>query len=94
MRLHRLGHAHHLRRCGHLHIQVRGYGPAEHFDIAVLNVSPVATQMDCNSLRPGQLAQHRGGNRIRLVALAHLADGGDVIDVHGKTHDNRVNDEP
>ena len=83
MRLDRLRGADHLRRRGHLDVEMRRHSPAQDLHVAVLNVSPVAAEMDGDALRAGELADHRRGDGIGLVALPRLADRGDVVDVDG-----------
>ena len=90
MRLDGLGDAHHLRRRGHLDVEVRGDGRAQELDVAVLDVAPVAAQVHGDALRAGELAEHGRGDRIRLVGLARFADRGDVIDVDCQTHELRL----
>ena len=90
MRLHRLRDAHHLRRRRHLDVEMRGHRARQNLDVAILNVPPVAAQMDGDPLRARQLADDRRRDRIRLVALARFTDGGDVIDVDGETHARRL----
>jgi len=92
MRLDGLGDAHHLRRGRHLDVEVRSHRARQNLDVAILNVPPVAAQMDRDPLRAGQLADSRRGDRIGLVALARFTDGSDVIDVDGETHGGRLAD--
>ena len=62
----------------------------EELDVAVLDVPPVAAEVHGDALRAGELAEHRRGDRIRLVGLARFADRGDVIDVDCQTHALRL----
>src|SRR5438552_3748165 len=67
-----------------------GNRPPKNLDVAVLNMPPVAPQMNGNSLRAGELADGRRGDGIGLVGLAGLLDRGDVIDVDCQMHAIRV----
>src|SRR5205085_9154507 len=65
---------------------MRGDRATQQLDVAILNVAAIAAQMNGDSLRARELANHGGGDRIGLVALPRFADGGDVIDVDCETH--------
>ena len=76
----------HLRRRGHLDVQLRRDDLAQHLDVPIVDVPPVAAEVDRDALRAGELAEQRRRNGPRLPRPPRLAHGRDVIDVDGEAH--------
>ena len=55
-----------LRRVAHFEIQLRDDVRAQTFDIAVLDVTPIGAQMDCDPVRAGTFAKARRRHCIRF----------------------------
>ena len=69
---------------GHRHFQVES-DTADFFQeahVAILNMTPVFTQMHCDRVGSAQFRQNSRMNRVRFVGTSSLTDGGDVVDVH------------
>src|SRR3954470_16292616 len=71
---------------------MRRHGALQNLDVAILHMPPVAAQVNGDPLRASQLADDRGRNRIRLIALPSFTDRGNVIDVDSETHARRLAD--
>ena len=76
----------------HLEIEFRHERFAQTFDVAILNVTPVRTQMRGDPVRTGALADARDRDRIRLAVfrfrhrgVTRLPQCGDVIDVYAES---------
>ena len=69
----------------HLQVELGFYGLPEQPHVPVLDVPPVFAEMDDNALGSGQFADTRGQNRVRFGNASGLTQGGDVIDIDGKS---------
>ncbi len=74
----------HFVIAGQLEIQGDGDRFPQQADVAILDVAAVLAEMKCDPVGPAELGQGGGPDRIGLVGLAGLADGGDVVDVDPK----------
>ena len=53
-------------------------------------MAAIATEVNRDAPGPGQLGEGSRGNGVRLVRFADLADRGDMVDVDGETHGERL----
>jgi hypothetical protein len=70
---------------GELEIEDRDFGP-QAFDVAVLNMPPVLTQVSSDPVGTRLLAEQGGFQRVRLISLPGFPEGGHVIDVDVQPH--------
>ena len=70
---------------GHLQIKLGANEFPQEAKIAVLNVTPIFSEVDDNTVSPGQFNQHCGGKGIRVCSTAGLAQGGHMVNVHPKS---------
>ena len=60
-----------------------GYGGPKQLHVAILNVPPIAAQVDGDPLGSGHLGDERRRDRLGLTCLPGLANRRDVVDVDG-----------
>jgi hypothetical protein len=48
-------------------------------------MAPIFSEMDDNSVSPGQFHQNCGGKGVRIGSTTGLAQGGHMVDVHPKS---------
>ena len=75
------GDGDHLVARRHLEVQLAAHRGAQALEVAVLDVPPVAAQMDGDAGGSGRFRDGGRFDRIRIVAMPGLAQGRDVIDV-------------
>ena len=74
-------HARHVGGHRHLDVQLGGDRLSQKLEIAFLDVTAIASQVDGNSLRACHFRRNRGSYRLRLARLTRFTQRGDVIDV-------------
>ena len=79
--LHAAGDGDHLRENRPLEIELHLHRPAEHVEIAVLDVAPVLTEVDGDRIGPAELCKRRRPDRVGFDGAARLSERGDMIDV-------------
>ena len=78
----------HLGRGRHLDVEPRGNHLAQQLDVTVLDVPPIAAQVDGDALGARQLRDDRRRHGLGLAGLAGLANGRDMVDVDAQSHSN------
>jgi hypothetical protein len=58
------------------------YYGAQYSDVFILDVSPVSTQMHCNSACPREIGENSSSGNARLPGAPRLSDRRNVIDVY------------
>lgn len=71
-------------RHGHFEIESEPDGFAKDAYVAILNVSAVLTQVNCDGVSATQFGQHCGLHRVWFGAASGLSNGGNVIDVYAE----------
>ena len=74
-------HARHVGGDRHLDVQLCGDRLSKKLEVAVLDVTAIASQVDGNPLRAGHFRGNRGGHRLGLARLTRFTQRGDMIDV-------------
>ena len=75
------GDGDHLVARRHLEVQLAAHRSAQALEVAVLDVPPVAAQVNGDAGGTGGLGDRGRLDRIRIVAAPRLAQGGDMVDV-------------
>jgi hypothetical protein len=78
------GDTEHLLGGGHFEVHPSLQGIREHPHVAVLDVSAVFAQVECNGVRPGLLGNQGRLDWLRIAGTSSLAQGRHVVDVYAK----------
>src|SRR6266545_56798 len=84
VRLRLVGDLHHVLGRGHLAVEPGRDGLPHDLEVALLDVAAILAEVDRDLVGAAQLREHRGGDRVRVLRAAGLAERRDVVDVDAK----------
>jgi hypothetical protein len=76
----------HLFGHGTFEVHARLQHVAQDFDVAILDMAAVFTQMQRDRVGAGLLADQRGAHHVGVTRPARLAQRGDVVDIESEFH--------
>jgi hypothetical protein len=85
VRLYGQGNFGHRLIGGHLQIELGADEFPQEAKIAVLNMASIFSEVDDNTIGPGQFHQHGGSKGVRVGSTTGLPQRGHMVDVHPKS---------